>query len=363
MAPSVQATDGATIPTATSSLSLGQALTGPVSLAGPSVTVVSASGLRLSQDGGKSWSDMTFPGGVSGASVMAVSAAPSRPVFLAAKEATGNAIDLFGRSASDTAWTESRLTPLWPSRCDVAGPVDTVAITPGQAGFVAVSASVIEGTATADNSIFVSQDDGKSFVQHQEQCPSEANIIWDSLAFATPQLGVVVVGPTQEGLIHTFDGGATWTKSVVPTLPEGGSFELGQPVVVGSNIQVPISIGMGSSTASFAFLVSTDGGASFTTSPYLSIPGGQSVSATIGQRTWVISSTGTTIYETSDNGQTWASVKATGLPQDLASLALTGSELASAVVVTRGCTSYKSGCWTKKYLVGTTDGGRTWAAF
>jgi photosystem II stability/assembly factor-like uncharacterized protein len=291
---------------------------------------------------------------------MAVSAAPSQQVFLAAQEASGNVITLYDRPSSGGAWTQSRLTPSWPAEGGITGSAQTVAITSGPADFVAVSASVVVGTALAYNSVFVSRDDGKTFVQYPAGYPSDANIIWDWMAFATPQLGVVVVGPTLEGLIHTSDGGAHWTKSSLPTMPAAGSFELGQPVLVGSNIQVPISSQASTGEATFAFLISTDGGMTFTSGPSLSLPDGQSVSTSVGLRTWVVSSTGATIYETSDNGQTWASVSATGLPQNVTSLTLTGTNSATAQVVTRGCNGFKTGCWTQMYLVATSDGGHTW---
>ncbi|HEX7491125.1 MAG TPA: sialidase family protein [Candidatus Limnocylindrales bacterium] len=214
----------------------------------------------------------------------------------------------------------------------------------------------------AFNSLFVSQDDGKTFVRQESKSP-DANIVWDALAFETPQQGVVVVGPTSEGLIHTSDGGATWTKSALPSMPRPGSFELGDPVVAGSTIEIPMSTQSATSAnvSSFTFLVSTDGGATFSNGPVLNLPDGQSVSASDGQRTWVVSSTGATIYESADNGQTWASVKAKGLPQNLASLALAGAHSATAVVATHGCTGVKTGCWQNTYLISTTDDGRTWS--
>ena len=358
-APPAQGTGGPTLPTATSGAS-GPALTGSVSFSGPDVTLLTPSGLRLSQDGGRSWSDISLPSGLSAPSVMAVSTAQNEQVFLAAEEPSGNVITLYDRPSSGGAWTQSLLTPSWPAEAGITGSAQTVAITSGPGGVVAVSASVVVGTALAYNSVFVSQDDGKTFVQHPAGYPSDANIVWDSMLFSTSQTGVVVVGPTLEGLIHTSDGGAHWAKPSLPTMPAPGSFELGQPVLVGPNIQVPMASQATTGNATFAFLISKDGGMTFTSGPSLSLPDGESVSTSLGLRTWVVSSTGAAIYETSDNGQTWATVSATGLPQNVASLTLTGTNTATAQVVTRGCQGFKTGCWTQMYLVATSDGGHTW---
>ncbi len=358
-APSPPETDGASLP----NVPPGQALSGSMLIQGQNVSQLTPSGFRLSQDGGKNWSDIALPSGVSPQSVMAVSAVPSRRIFVATADTGGKAIHLYGRPANDSTWTAARLSPSWPSDSSVTGPADSVTITLGPSGFVAVTGSVRLGTALAFNALFVSQDDGKTFVQRQSASP-DANIVWDSVAFATPLQGVVVVGPTNEDLIHSADGGANWTKAVLPKLPTVGSFTFGDPVVVGSSIEVPMlsQAGANSNAGTFSFLVSNDGGATFADGPSLNLPDGESVSASVGQRTWVVSSSGATIYESSDNGLTWASVKASGLPQNLSSLSLTGSDSATASVVTRGCTGFKTGCWQKMYLVQTTNGGHTWTA-
>jgi photosystem II stability/assembly factor-like uncharacterized protein len=104
-------------------------------------------------------------------------------------------------------------------------------------------------------------------------------------------------------------------------------------------------------------LVSHDGGATFRPQG-VAVPGGEATGS-LGPITWAATGGGI-IQETTDGGQTWTAVTATGLPINVTTFDLTDPTSATAVVVDSGCAGFKTDCWYRYYLVATTDGGRTW---
>jgi photosystem II stability/assembly factor-like uncharacterized protein len=335
-------------------------LSGQVGFAGTWAWTVSGSGVSISQDGGRTWSDLVLPSGLKASSVMTVSAAPGRAVWLASRD--GEGVRLYRKPVGATAWSSTALVPAWtPQESAVrAQGIERVTITPGPAGLVTVYATVGLGMSTADETLFVSTDDGRTFAQHR---PTGGNIgmFWDSVTFVTPTLGLVVEGPsTLAGfLMHTSDGGTTWSNSSVPGLPAPGYYEYGSPAIVGSDIVVPLTTMADDTTTTFSLLVSHDGGA--TLAPMgtaLTEHTGYSwfPSDTLGAVTWVTN--GGTLYETSDGAQTWTSITPAGF--GVSQIHLTGPTSAMVVSGQSGCASFKADCWSQSWLIETTDGGRTW---
>lgn len=336
-------------------------LSGQVGFAGTWAWTVSDSGVSISQDGGRSWSDLSLPNGLKASSVMTVSAALGRAVWLASRD--GEGVRLYRKPVGATAWSSAALMPAWtPQESDVrAQGIERVTITPGPAGLVTVYATVGLGMSTADETLFVSTDDGRTFAQHR---PTSSNIgmFWDSVTFVTPTLGLVVEGPsTLAGLLmHTTDGGTTWSSSSVPGLPAPGYYEYGSPAIVGSDVVVPITTMSDDTTTTFSLLVSHDGGATFApmgTALTEHTGYGWFPSDTLGAVTWVTS--GGTLYETGDGAQTWTSVTPVAA-FSVGSIHLTGPTSAIVVTGQDGCASFKTDCWSQSWLIETTDGGRTW---
>jgi photosystem II stability/assembly factor-like uncharacterized protein len=355
---------GDTITSASPSIGASPAgyLPGPVTLSGSSAWMVLDSGVSVSSDGGRSWVTMPLPSGVSSAEVAAVATAPARPVWLAVASQGG--YRLFRADLGSSAWSSVQLTPSWGSQAwsDTA---DMVRISPGPGGLVTVAETMSGGNSTALTSLFVSNDDGKSFVQHPPRFGRLANTYWGSVLFTTPESGLVIAGPDTypHVFFYTSDSGATWSESVVPGLPAAGDYTPGEPLLVGSDIFVPVTLcGADCGTTTFSLLVSHDGGATF--SALEPQPGplhnASPAVAALGQEMWVSSGAGT-IYESADGGQTWTSVTATGLPIGATAIALTGPASATAVIGESGCNGFKTDCWSRSYLMATTDGGRTWS--
>lgn len=338
-------------------------LQGTVGLNGSAAWILSDSGLSLSQDGGQIWSSVALPNGVKSSSVLAVTAAAGRAVWLAVN---GNAGVLIYRKQGTDDWTSSLpLVPAWATANELSGqPVQVVMVTPGPAGLVTVAETIGAGMSSAPEVLFVSIDDGRTFAQHPPKAEFSGSIL-ASVTFATLQSGVVVAGPSTapHDIQYTSDGGNTWSNPTVTGLPADGLYQFGPSLLVGSDIEVPVTTytSSGGTNTTFFLLISHDGGATFAPAGTATPSRGNFYPAfdSLGQVTWV-EIVGGALQETADGGQTWTTVTAAGLPAGVTSLQLTGPTSATAVVQDNGCTGVKTGCYTRTYLVETTDGGATW---
>lgn len=358
--PSASASASAT-PSPTPSNSTPKYLQGTVGLNGSAAWVLSDSGLSLSQDGGRTWSAVALPAGVKSSAVLAVNAVAGRAVWLASQDGAG--VRLFRRLDGTTTWSSTLLTPSWGTSEMSGQPINIVILTPGPAGLVTVTETIGLGMLTALEALFVSANDGQTFTQHQ--APADSGI-WASVTFVTLQSGILVGGPgTAPHVIKfTSDGGNTWSSPTVTGLPADGDYELGLSLLAGSDIEVPVttSTAAGGTNTTFFLLISHDGGATFAPAGTAFASGGNFYPAldSLGQVTWVEIGGGA-LQKTTDGGQTWTTVTAASLPAGVTSIQLTSPTSATAVVQDNGCTGFKTGCYTRTYLIATTDGGATWS--
>src|SRR5450756_648204 len=242
-------------------------LPGSVTLSGSSAWMLLDSGLSVSNDAGRTWTAVALPGGVASSAVGAVAMAPGRPVWLAVH--SGDGYRLYRKANAATAWSSVLLTPSWALVQYTSRPADMVTITPGPGGLVTVAETMGGGSTSAVTSLFVSTDDGRSFVQHPPRSGSVANMYWASVTFTTAESGLVIAGPSTypHVFLYTSDGGTTWSESRVSGLPAAPNYTPGAPLLVGSDIQVPVPLcGADCNTSTFVLLVSHDGGATFSLS-------------------------------------------------------------------------------------------------
>jgi photosystem II stability/assembly factor-like uncharacterized protein len=229
-----------------------------------------------------------------------------------------------------------------------------------------VAATIPNGTDKAFSSLFLSTDDGSTFVEHPASQDSPANVVWNHIAFVSPQSGLVVGGATGNTLLHTSDGGTTWVAVTATDLPGTSNYYLGNPLVAGSDIEVPvISLPSNGGGASLSLLVSHDGGATFAGPAGPTLDLGSAVNpamASLGQAIWVAPYTGGQVFETADGGAKWSTVAAAGLPTGVSMITMTGPTSGTALIGLSGCSGFVANCWERAYMVATTDGGRTWSA-
>ena len=192
---------------------------------------------------------------------------------------------------------------------------------------------------------------------------------WLSVTFSSPKSGVVVSGNSTKDIdvLHTSDGGTTWSLASVAGLPSVADYELGPASLVGSDIEIPVNIFTADANTlpTLSFLISSDGGATFK-SAGAPLRSGDIWGPldSLGQVIWVVVDN-TTISQTANGGRSWTTVAATGLPETqgfggLTSIHLTSPTSATAVILEGNCGFVAPGCWERWYLLETTDGGRTW---
>ena len=343
---------------------LSHALAGRFGSSGASLWVLSESGLSTSDDGGLHWSAQILPNNLTAAAIADVAEVPGRALWVAAPNDSG--IHLFRLADSASTWTSSLLAPTWPARAGAAGPADAVAITPGPGSLVTVTATIPNGTDGAFSSLFTSTDDGATFVEHAASPNSAANVAWKHVLFASAQSGILVAGADAATLLHSSDGGTSWSPVSLKGLAAATSYYLGNPVVVGSDVELPaINLPSNGAGASLSLLISHDGGLTFEVPAGSALDLGSAVNPVIAARdtvTWVVPSSGGRVYETRDGGRSWAIVAGDGLPDGVSIVTLTGPSSAVALVGVIGCPGFVPNCWTDAYVVMTSDGGRTWVA-
>jgi hypothetical protein len=350
-------------------------LPGPVHFSGSWAWLLSDAGVSVSEDGGRTWSDWGLPNGVMASSVMTVAAAPGRGVWLA--DPDGQGVRLYRKPAQAAAWSSAPLMPDWTAQDGVYPEqnIEHVILTPGPAGLVTVSETVGFGTTAAAETLFVSTDNGKTFAHRRPTGDGCVECYWLSVTFVTPKSGVVVSGDSTKyvNVLHTSDGGTTWSLASVAGLPPVADYELGAAFMVGSDIEITVNVFTADANTlpTLSFLISRDGGATFKPAGVAVVSGDAwGPLDSLGQVTWVVGvgagvGDGTTLYETANGGLTWTAVSVIGLPETqgfggLTSIHLTSPTSATAEILEGNCGFVAPGCWERWYLLETTDGGRTW---
>jgi photosystem II stability/assembly factor-like uncharacterized protein len=359
--PRVPATSSSTPTTSTTTPATSEPLMAGVD--GAAAWALTASGLSVSHDGGRTWSDMALPDGVSPRDVASVAEGPDDELWVAA--VNGDAVELFHDAGTSSAgWSHTALVPSWPAGMTALAP-NFVRITPGPSGFVTVLASDFLTPTTSIRRLFVSSDDGATFRQHAPPRSSDLYTTWSALTFITPAEGVVVAGPVMDRVFFTADGGASWSRSRIKGLPSGVTVVDGTPFVNGPEIELPVVASTTSNGETLSLYTSDDGGATFSgpVGSVLTVQGNNDASplplGMYGATIWVARPSGGNIYVTSDNAQTWTTISTPSLPPGVSTLSVTSSD-AIAVVSSGSCARFKTECTTETYFVGTTDGGQTW---
>jgi hypothetical protein len=348
-------------------------LSGIVGLKGNASWNLTDTGLFLSEDGGRTWSAVGLPAGLSApllsttTSGTVVTAVANRAVWLAARE--GDGYRIYTRLESAAGWTSTLLVPTWPVQ-SISGPPESIIVTPGPGGLLTVAEYSGTGMSGAVTETFVSADDGLTFTPYPPPFGSGAWEYWRSITFVNAKSGLVVMGtPTSDvsTMVYTADGGTTWKASSIAGLPAAGWRGFGTPTIVGSDVVVPATTwtdgSNGPENAELRLLVSHDAGASFV-AVGTALQLGADISATtavLGDTTWALSVNGgvISISETQDRGATWSTIRPAGLPRAGYDLDLAGPTQATILATDSGCPD-KTNCWTHAQLLSTSDSGLTW---
>jgi hypothetical protein len=326
---------------------------------------VSSDGLSLSSDGGRTWRTALLPDGVTASQIAAVVVTPGRGTWLAATSAAGVSLyaglDPDPVSAPTSAWKVRLLAPSKVEGLDINGLQPQVAIVPGPGHLVVVSETYMWSMSSGATWLYISTDDGITFVEHAPSPRGAVYGAWDSMAFDGGTSGLAVTGLASANLFRTSDGGGTWSQVAMAMLPDPNHRAFGSPLNDGSKMLLPVVLFSDDGTARFEILATQDGGASFAAGESVGIGGASLVASdNLGAVVWAIPSSGDFAFLSSDDGRTWSSIPTKGLPSGVVSIAARDGSSATAEIQQGGCKAAKTDCWQQWELFTTVDGGRNW---
>ncbi|WP_423782833.1 WD40/YVTN/BNR-like repeat-containing protein [Ferrimicrobium acidiphilum] len=206
------------------------------------------------------------------------------------------------------------------------------------------------GNVTA---LFVSDDGGRTFAQ----LDLPTNYGTYQAAMLSSIAGVITGGNSYQGVWFTPNGGKNWEPASIPGFAPSPYNTVGTPVAFGTQIYVPIALGVGAN-AKTTLYESTDGGASFkalTTQNHV----GSLIVAANGPDIWLFNAPHE-IVESSNDGLSWTTVSSPTLAKEVASVELVSPSKAVVTTINYGCTGFKTGCYYNTYQQATTNSGKTW---
>jgi hypothetical protein len=327
--------------------------------------LITPQGLSLSEDLGRTFTQLLLPSQVDPAAVAAVNAAHGTTWL--ASVGQGRSIMMYARDSASGLWSAgTQLTPTWPSNLGGAEtqPPSGVRITPGGAKQVLVLTQLALTHSVSIPRIFVSGDGGVTFAQRVLPNVSDLNAPWAAIAMSGAD-AVAVIGERMDEVIHSGDTGSTWAPSTVNGVAPATDFVVGTPVFAGSTIYLPVTESDGGDKGAFVVLRSTDGGAVFDALGAQTLPLGAFVVgapppvAAAGSTWWLVSPMTGFVYRSTDNGLTW-STAAAALPQGVIDIAATDSQNATVTIAHNACATGKTDCSSDRYSETTSDGGQTW---
>jgi hypothetical protein len=325
---------------------------------------VTGQGLSLSSDGGRHFAPVPLPASAAPADVVAVAHRAGGATWLGVA-GPGRSVTVYTRDPATGRWSAgTKLTPAWPHSLGAAAslPPSRVAITPGKAHQVLVTIQLVLSHSVAITRNFVSNDGGARYVQRVLPATSDLNAPWWS-AVLSGEHGVAVLGDRMDQVVHTADGGSTWSASALSGI--GGDYVAGPAIFAGSTVYLPVTEAGASGRGAFVLLRSTDGGATFTAGGDQTVrfggpfdPAPAPLSAAAGAW-WLVPPTGGTVYRSLDGGRSWSKAPAP-LPPGVISIGAGGARNATVTIQQNRCAHGKSGCTSKQFLETTSDAGASW---
>lgn len=326
--------------------------------------LITSQGLSLSEDLGRTFTQVPLPPNVDPTAIAAVNATDATTWLSSVGQ--GLSIMVYARDSASGLWSAgAQLTPTWPSNLGGAEtqPPSAVWITPGGAKQVLVLTQLGLTHSVSIPRIFVSGDGGVTFVQRVLPSVTDLNRPWDSVAMSGAN-AVAVIGERLDQVFHSGDTGSTWAPSTVNDVAPAPDFVVGTPVFAGSTIYLPVTEFDGGDNGAFVLLRSTDGGAVFDalgaqTLSLGALGEGPPPVAAAGSTWWLVSPMTGFVYRSTDNGLTWSKA-ATALPQGVIDIAATDSQNATVTIEHNACATGKTNCSSDRYSETTSDGGHTW---
>ena len=309
--------------------------------------------VAVSVNGGLAWTTKALPPGIQ---VEGTSVAVTEQGSILAMDSSGSNLEIFRASNANSPWTHESLPIRWPAGVAL-GPtyVSNLVNVEDNYGTDVTSISVNEGGAQTGNvtALFVSDDGGRTFAQ----LDLPTNYGTYQAAMLSSSAGVITGGNSYQGVWFRSNRGKNWEPASIPGFAPSPYNTVGTPVVFGTQIYVPIALGVGAN-AKTTLYESTDGGASFkplTTQNHV----GSLIVAANGPDIWLFNAPHE-IVESSNDGLSWTTVSSPTLAKEVASVELVSPTKAVATTINYGCTGFKTGCYYNTYQQATTNSGKTW---
>ncbi|MEX6429189.1 MULTISPECIES: WD40/YVTN/BNR-like repeat-containing protein [Ferrimicrobium] len=309
--------------------------------------------VAVSINGGLAWTTKAMPPGVQvGGSSVTVTGKGS----VLAVESSGANVKVFRASNTSSLWTHESLPIRWPVGVVLGPRYDSNKVNLGENyGTDVTSIAINEGGAQTGSVpvLFVSDNGGLAFVQ--VHLPTSYGTY--QAAMLSSSTGVITGGNSFQGVWFTANSGKNWEPAAIPGFNPSPNNTVGTPVAFGTQIYVPIALGVGTN-AKTTLYESTDGGASFKALSSQRGVGSLIVAAN-GPDIWFLNAPHE-IMESSNDGVSWTTVFAPTLAKEVASAELVSPTKAVATTVNYGCTGFKTGCYYNSYQQATTNSGKTW---
>jgi photosystem II stability/assembly factor-like uncharacterized protein len=322
---------------------------------------MAANGILSTGDGGRHWSNRT-PSGLSTSTIRGAFFLDSAHAWATA--ATNGSLVLYGTADGGTAWTTSRLAPLNTAYTERSAPA-YVDFADSQHGWVVM----VCATACPFADLFQTTDGGATWVKLSVP---EGNPV----RFASSSDGWTYTGSDHSRLYATHDGGATWRLEVL-TPPPG--FETWQPgyelPAFTDQLHGVLPVHLLSQKAfTVGFYITNDGGRTWRGRQPLAVQSASPMELpttdVVSTNFWVAAYSHQ-ILRTQDGGQNWTAISVVGAAPSSEIHFVNGQVGWGRIERAEGNCGIVDGifpngppqqnCMQLADLLGTTDGGRTWA--
>jgi photosystem II stability/assembly factor-like uncharacterized protein len=324
--------------------------------------ILTTDGLKLTDDGGTSWNNITPPG-LKPSSIKGVYFLDSESGWVVANgptDASGLTPIVSWRTAdSGKTWAPSAIAdPSITYTLSLNGPAYPYFVDK-EHGWAVVK--TVSSSQFSNGDLYRTTDGGDSW--KKQSIP-----LGEPAAFANEDDGVVVGGPSGSAWV-TRDGGNSWTELEIQ-IPEGLTVtQTGYyPAAFFTRTNGILPAIFSNEETVLTFFSTSDGGASWTqTGGNMTTssdhPASLLVPSAVDEDSLVtVASDGSEVRWSSDRGASWSVVSATGLPGGVVHLDFATKQTGWALGVSTECKEFKQNCSYTSQVYQTSDGGQSWVS-
>lgn len=317
--------------------------------------VLTDEGLKLTGDGGTTWSDVT-PKGLTPSSIKGIFFLDSKHGWLIAPEPDTSSLLAYRTQDGGSSWQPSQLGA---SDADSLGAPAYLSFPDIQNGWVVIK--LVTSLNFSKGDLYRTTDGGVSWTKLSIP-------IGDPVVFSGLSNGFVAGGPAGDQLYVTRDGGASWEPQTVPPPPQfSASYPAyGLPTFTKDGTAV-LPVTFTGPASGIAIYLSDDGGTAWSLQQSLALQQALNIGVrmptdVIDSGAWVAAAPRGKIFRAAGATQQIEVIAPNGLPSGVVDIDFVDGSNGWAVVHEGKCPpGLKDGCTVIQQLFATTDGGQTWA--